>query len=351
MHGQRHGGRAGTGGAGARSSRPARWRSSGRSGRCRAAPARSGRRRSREPSSIVPVVSTVTARSAARSAPAAASPARAPMSAALACSRSWAGLDEDRVDAAVEHARDLRPGRRRAAWRTARGRGWAAWCPGPTEPSTQRGRSGVDQSSADLAGDPRRRPGPARRSGRRCRTRRGWPSWRRTCWSRPRRRRPRSRRRGSPRTMSGRVTLRISLQPSRPSKSSSVEVVRPAAWCPSPRRRRRRARPERARQDGSGGVIRPCGKATADDRREAPTPSWRCRRSSGGWIDRTGRVAAGDRRSTDWPELTDPVAVAAFEGWNDAGDAATRRGRAPRARLGRRAARPSSTPTTTTTSR
>ena len=77
---------------------------------------------------------------------------------------------------------------------------------------------------SQLVGRPRgrsgRRPRPARRSGRRCRTRRGWPGWRRTCWSRRRRRRPRSRRRGSPRTTSGRVTLRISLQPSRP-----VEVV------------------------------------------------------------------------------------------------------------------------------
>jgi hypothetical protein len=25
----------------------------------------------------------------------------------------------------------------------------------------------------------------------------------------------------------------------------------------------------------------------------------------------------------NWPELKDPVLVAAFEGWNDAGDAAT----------------------------
>ena len=45
----------------------------------------------------------------------------------------------------------------------------------------------------------------------------------------------------------------------------------------------------------------------------------------------------------DVPELRDPVMIAAFEGWNDAGEAATRRDRAPRARSGtpsRRGARP-----------
>ena len=30
-----------------------------------------------------------------------------------------------------------------------------------------------------------------------------------------------------------------------------------------------------------------------------------------------------EKHATGWPELTDPIVVAAFEGWNDAGDAAT----------------------------
>ena len=29
------------------------------------------------------------------------------------------------------------------------------------------------------------------------------------------------------------------------------------------------------------------------------------------------------RQPSDWPRLVDPVLVAAFEGWNDAGDAAS----------------------------
>ena len=41
----------------------------------------------------------------------------------------------------------------------------------------------------------------------------------------------------------------------------------------------------------------------------------------------------------DVPELRDPVLIAAFEGWNDAGEAASVRGRAPGDGLGRRADR------------
>ena len=35
-----------------------------------------------------------------------------------------------------------------------------------------------------------------------------------------------------------------------------------------------------------------------------------------------------------FPELVDPLLIAAFEGWNDAGDAATVGGRAPRGGVG-----------------
>ena len=61
--------------------------------------------------------------------------------------------------------------------------------------------------------------------------------------------------------------------------------------------------------------------------------------------------ATGDRARRACPSCVDPVLIAAFEGWNDAGEAATRRGRAPRARSGTPSRSPSSTPRTTTTSR
>ncbi len=93
------------------------------------APARSGRRRSRVPSSIVPVVSTVTWTKTGRSTPGRrAGPLRAPMTAALACSRSWQVSTRKRV--APRRRSSPRPGarRRRAARRSRCGRGWAAWC-------------------------------------------------------------------------------------------------------------------------------------------------------------------------------------------------------------------------------
>ncbi len=77
-----------------------------------------------------------------------------------------------------------------------------------------------------LAGDLARPLRRAPRSGRRCRSRRGWTSSRRRCWSRRRRCRPRSTRRGCRAMTSGRVTLRISLQPSSPRKSSSSDRSR-----------------------------------------------------------------------------------------------------------------------------
>ena len=218
----RRSGRAGTGSAGARSSRPGRWRSSGRSGRCPAAPARSAPRRSREPSSMVPVVSTVTWAMIGSCRPAV---GHRPLGAEDR--RPWpaAGPGRSRPAARPRRPRSGRrppASRRRAAWRTCTWPSVGSLVPGPIEPSTKRGRSGGGVPVGRPRGRSGRRPRTARGSGRRCRTRRGWPSWRRRCWSRPRRRRPRSRRRGRRRTTSGRVTFRISLQPSRPSKSSRV---------------------------------------------------------------------------------------------------------------------------------
>ena len=187
-----------------------------------------------------------------------------------------------------------------------------------------------------------RRPRPARGSGRRCRTRRGWrrlaPKVLVSTASAPdrevgvvdaARRRP------------GRVTLRISLQPSRPSKSSSGQVggLQHRAHRPVGDHRRsaeggQEAGDSHARGHGREGyrarrrprVRHPqAGRASTDGRRPArPAPGGR----------RLGRVTEFE----DWPELTAPVLIAAFEGWNDAGDAATAARGAPRADLGRDAA-------------
>ena len=59
-----------------------------------------------------------------------------------------AGLDDDGVDAAVEHADDLLAVGVAQRLGTARGRASAAWCPDPTEPSTNRGRPSAANSSA-----------------------------------------------------------------------------------------------------------------------------------------------------------------------------------------------------------
>ena len=129
------------------------------------------------------------------------------------------GLDQQRVDPAVDQAAALAR-RRRAGRRRARGPGWAAWCPArPSRAPSAAGRA--SRSRRRPRGRSARRPRPARGSGPRCRTPPGSPGWRRRCWSR----RSRRRRRGTPRARCarcpGRVTLRISLQPSWPSKSSS----------------------------------------------------------------------------------------------------------------------------------
>ena len=58
------------------------------------------------------------------------------------------GLDEEQVDAAVEQAAALRLRSRRAARRRGSARATATSCPGPTEPATNRRRSGVVNASA-----------------------------------------------------------------------------------------------------------------------------------------------------------------------------------------------------------
>ena len=74
-------------------------------------------------------------------------------------------------------------------------------------------------------------------------------------------------------------------------------------------------------------------------------------RDAQAWTTRPGAGASRVIELDGVPELVDPLLIAAFEGWNDAGDAATAARRAPRAGLGRRSRWPSSTPRTTTTSR
>ena len=81
------------------------------------------------------------------------SPACAPMIADLACSRSWQVSTMHRVGAAVEQAGDLllvgvAQRRRSGTWPSV-----GSLVPGPTEPSTQRGRSGVRVAVGDLAGE------------------------------------------------------------------------------------------------------------------------------------------------------------------------------------------------------
>jgi hypothetical protein len=143
---------------------------------------------------------------------------RAPTTAALACSRSWAVSTSTRRRRRRAGGHLLLVRVAQLGVRTCPAR--AAWCPG--RPSRARtavaGGRRPRRRPPGPAGHP---PRPARRCGRRCRTRPGWPGWRRRCWS------PRSRPRRQVgvvdgRTRSGRVTLRISLQPSCPSKSSRL---------------------------------------------------------------------------------------------------------------------------------
>ena len=132
-----------------------------------------------------------------------------------------AGLHDDRVDAALQHAgRLLLVGvAQGAVRRVAEGGQLRA---GPDRAEHEARLVGGGELVGLGPGQRGARHGPARRSGPGCRTRPGWPGWHRRCSSRPRRRRPRSRPGAPIATMSGRVTLRISLQPSSPSKSSRL---------------------------------------------------------------------------------------------------------------------------------
>ena len=143
------------------------------------------------PSSIVPVVSTVTWAMTGMSPAELGHRAARSQYRGLELQQVLAGLDEDRVGAAIEHAQrrlgvgvaDHRvlgvPERRQLGARAHR----------PEHvPAAIGGRH--------LVGDPARDRGRPSAKGhgscRRCRSRRGWTGCSRRCWSRPRRRRPRS---------------------------------------------------------------------------------------------------------------------------------------------------------------
>ena len=175
-----------------------------------------------EPSSMVPVVSTATetdqrhARRRSR-----------PWRGGRRGSRPWsaAGPGWSRRSARRRRRRSgprRWPGSRRAAWRTAMWPRVGSLVPGPIEPSTQRWRPSGRRTRRRPRGRCGRRPRTARRRARGCRTRPARSGWRRRCWSRRSRRRRAKYSSCTERTMSGRVTLRISLQPSRSWKSSRV---------------------------------------------------------------------------------------------------------------------------------
>ena len=99
------------------------------------------------PSSMVPVVSTVTWTIRGRSLPAASSARRLPMIAALACSRSWAvSMTTASMPPASMPRTCSSYASRSSAKVTCPSVG--SFVPGPTDPSTQRGRSSVLHSSA-----------------------------------------------------------------------------------------------------------------------------------------------------------------------------------------------------------
>ena len=217
------------------------------------------------PSSIVPVVSTVTW-VIDRHAPALGAHRRActPSTAALTCSRSWQVSTTNASAAAGEQPAAAlgvgvaQPGEGLVAQRRQLGAGADR---AEHEPRPVRGRHLV----GDLAGQPRALLGQLADPLRRCRTRRGWAGSPRTCWSPPRPRRPRSRRGGCRATTSGRVSLRISLQPSSPAKSSSDQVGglqhgahRPVGdHDPLVRGRRAKRGVERARLSASSATVSP----------------------------------------------------------------------------------------------
>src|SRR6188472_3376241 len=127
------------------------------------------------------------------------------------------------------------------------------------------------------------------------------------------------------RTTSGRVMLRISLQPSRPSKSSRVSsaacnMVPMAPSATTGRWRRVVRKVDSTLADMVGKGTGAAGALAFVIHRGPTGPQlqrWSAPRRRVG--RRLGRVTEFE----DWPELTAPVLVGAFEGWNDAGDGAT----------------------------
>lgn len=96
---------------------------------------------------MVPVVSTVTLTRTGRSTPASFAARLAPITAAFACSRSW----QVSIWTASMPPRSMPATCRWYASRTAANVTWpsvGSFVPGPTEPSTNRGRSSVANSSA-----------------------------------------------------------------------------------------------------------------------------------------------------------------------------------------------------------
>ncbi len=169
---------------------------------------------------MVPVVSTVTWTSSGRSAPVAARARRAPITEDLVWSRSW--VVSTRMASAPPA---IRPST--FFWYASRSAGYGAWpsvgslVPGPTEPSTQRGRPSAANSSATS----RAMRAPASESSKMRsgmsyspRAARLAPKVLVSTQSTPTEKYSWC----TERTMSGRVTLRISLQPSRFWKSSRL---------------------------------------------------------------------------------------------------------------------------------
>ena len=99
------------------------------------------------PGSMRPVSSMVTWACSGTKRPRAAMARRAPLMAALTESMSNCVSIEEQVDAALEQARAPAPRRRRGTRRRGSARASGTWCPAPSSPATQRGRSAVANSS------------------------------------------------------------------------------------------------------------------------------------------------------------------------------------------------------------
>ncbi len=252
-----------------------------------------------------------------------------PMTAALACSRSWqVSMRSASAPPAIRPRRLLCVGvaqrRRTATWPRV-----GSLVPGPIEPSTKRGRLGGGPAVGRLAGDAGRRPaklvdalgdavlaevGEVGAEGV------GLDAVDA---------RPRGRRRGhaahdvGPGDVEDLVAALVPL-----------EVVEgrgrwPGASCPSRRRRRRHARRGRSQEEARSGCSHGHGlhgwygglrRATEAGRdvgwSRSPQRGQRGRPTTEAWRDRARRTSQ---------RCVDPVMIAAFEGWNDAGEAATPR--------------------------